>query len=322
MKKITKITSILLVWPLLLIPGGYAQGLLIPGGELIGISLEDQQVTVAAFDKTLGQEAQAAGLKIGDRLVKVDSKTITCIEDVRQALLCSDGQVQVTIDRGGKVLTLKLTPQITQQGPKLGLYLKEGVTGVGTVTWYDPATGAFGALGHGVNSGNGELLRIRQGSVYEAAILWVNQGKVGTPGQLMGALNGQKPLGTIEKNTSQGGFGKLEQPVQGEALPVAQWEQVHTGEATIRSTVENQKTREYSVEILKIYPESGEEGRNFLIKITDPTLLSQTGGIVQGMSGSPIIQDGRLIGAVTHVLVNDPTTGYGIFIENMLEAAG
>ena len=192
---------------------------------------------------------------------------------------------------------------------------------MGTVTWYDPATGAFGALGHGVNSGNGELLRIRQGSVYEATILWVNQGKVGTPGQLMGALNGQKPLGTIEKNTSQGVFGKLEQPVQGEALPVAQWEQVHTGEATIRSTVENQKTREYSVEILKIYPESGEEGRNFLIKITDPTLLSQTGGIVQGMSGSPLIQDGRLIGAVTHVLVNDPTTGYGIFIENMLEAA-
>lgn len=322
MKKITKTTAILLVWLLLLIPSVYAQGLLIPGGELVGISLEDQQVTVAAFDKTLGQEAQAAGLKIGDRLVKVDSKTITCIEDVRQALLCSDGQVQVTIDRGGKVLTLKLTPQITQQGPKLGLYLKEGVTGVGTVTWYDPATGAFGALGHGVNSGNGELLRIRQGSVYEATILWVNQGKVGTPGQLMGALNGQKPLGTIEKNTSQGVFGKLEQPVQGEALPVAQWEQVHTGEATIRSTVENQKTREYSVEILKIYPESGEEGRNFLIKITDPTLLSQTGGIVQGMSGSPIIQDGRLIGAVTHVLVNDPTTGYGIFIENMLEAAG
>ena len=315
MKKITKTTAILLVWLLLLIPSVYAQGL------LIGISLEDQQVTVAAFDKSLGQEAQAAGLKIGDRLVKVDSKTITCIEDVRQALLRSDGQVQVTIDRGGKELTLKLTPQITQQGPKLGLYLKEGVTGVGTVTWYDPATGAFGALGHGVNSGNGELLRIRQGSVYEATILWVNQGKVGTPGQLMGALNGQKSLGTIEKNTSQGVFGKLEQPVQGEALPVAQWEQVHTGEATIRSTVENQKTREYSVEILKIYPESGEEGRNFLIKITDPTLLSQTGGIVQGMSGSPLIQDGRLIGAVTHVLVNDPTTGYGIFIENMLDAA-
>jgi stage IV sporulation protein B len=151
--------------------------------------------------------------------------------------------------------------------------------------------------------------------------LSVKRGKCGDPGQLRGTVNAGKALGTVEKNAPQGVFGTLNTGWNGDALETAQRTQVHTGAATIRSTVTGDTPQEYSVEILKIYPGNRPEGRNMLLKITDPTLLNTTGGIVQGMSGSPIIQDGKLIGAVTHVLVNDPTTGYGIFIENMLDAA-
>ena len=130
-----------------------------------------------------------------------------------------------------------------------------------------------------------------------------------------------KPVGSLTKNTQQGVFGRADWPIEGEPMAVAKQSETHTGEATILSTVSGKKIQEYSVEILKIFPGNGGNGRNLLLKVTDPRLLSTTGGIVQGMSGSPILQNGRIVGAVTHVLVNDPTTGYGIFIENMLDAA-
>jgi stage IV sporulation protein B len=149
----------------------------------------------------------------------------------------------------------------------------------------------------------------------------VVKGKAGNPGQLLGSLKDKTPIGTIEKNVEQGIFGRVTSGWQGEVLPVADNDEICTGAAKIRSNISGEEVQEYSVEILKIYPSSKGGGRNMLIKITDPRLLETTGGIVQGMSGSPIIQKGKLIGAVTHVLVNDPTRGYGIFIENMLDAA-
>ena len=203
----------------------------------------------------------------------------------------------------------------------MGVYLRQGTTGIGTVTYYRPESGEFGALGHGVNTQNGNLLQMTQGSVYGARVAAVKKGTAGTPGQLIGQLTDSEPLGTIAKNTEQGIFGQVSSGVFTEPLPVASESEIHTGPATIRSTVEGNTLREYSVEILKVYSGSRDKGRNLLLKVTDPDLLATTGGIVQGMSGSPIIQDGKLIGAVTHVLVNDPTTGYGIFIENMLDAA-
>ena len=159
------------------------------------------------------------------------------------------------------------------------------------------------------------------GTVYAAEVLSVKTGKAGAPGQLKGGINAATPLGKLWRNTARGVFGKSDSGWQGEALPVADRASIKTGHATILSTVEGDRVREYSVEILKLYPDAQETGRNMLIRITDPALLQITGGIVQGMSGSPIIQNGKLIGAVTHVLVNDPTTGYGIFIETMLDAA-
>ena len=161
-----------------------------------------------------------------------------------------------------------------------------------------------------------------QGFAYRAKVDNVCKGKSGDPGQLMGSVTDLSPIAPLEQNTPQGVFGKAAKAFSGDALPVADIAQIHTGPAVIRSTIAGENPQEYSVEILKVYPASAASGRNMLLKVTDPQLLETTGGIVQGMSGSPIIQDGKLVGAVTHVLVNDPTTGYGIFIENMLDAAG
>ena len=296
--------------------GASAAKLLIPGGQVIGLVLEDDSVTVVDFAPELGKTAKADGLQKGDRLLQVDKQKIGCVEDLKKALLCSDGRVKVRISRGTKEKTLTLHPKATADGPKLGVYLKEGLTGLGTVSFYDPETGVFGALGHGVNDPAGKLLTMKTGQVYEAAVAAVKKGEIGAPGQLLGKLESKK-LGQLDKNTQQGVFGKV--TGRGEALPVGQ---AKTGSAIIRSTVDGKGLQEYSVEILKIYANSGGRTRNLLLKITDPRLLECTGGIVQGMSGSPLVQDGKLIGAVTHVLVNDPTMGYGIFIENMLDAAG
>ena len=294
---------------------------LIPVGQVVGLELRNDTVSVAAFDDLLGGEAKSAGLQIGDEIIDIDGKIIDDAEDVRLALERSDGQVRLRILRHDKEQELCLTPRITSDGPRLGVYLRQGITGIGTVTWYDPQTGAFGTLGHGVNDSKGELAEMTTGKVYPASVFSVKRGKCGEPGQLRGGVEGQQAIGDLKKNTSRGVFGSVETGWKGEAVEVAACDEVRTGPATIRSTVSGKEVREYSVEILKIYPEKRQEGRNMLIRVTDPTLLETTGGIVQGMSGSPILQDGKLIGAVTHVLVNDPTMGYGIFIENMLDAA-
>ena len=321
MKKLPAAFSVLLIF--LLSFSASATRYLIPGGQVIGMELQDSTVTVSAFDPELGDQARAAGLREGDRILRIDDTPVTCTADVRQALSRARGKVTLSLLRNGKAKQISLMPVITDAGPRLGVYLKQGTTGVGTVTYYDPQTRNFAALGHGVNTKNGELLRLTAGSIYPARIRSVKKGTVGTPGQLIGALTGSECLGDIQKNTKQGVFGKFTVPAEAseaDALPAAEPGQVQCGSAQILSTIGDGGRQEYSVEILKIYPGT-DRTRNLLLKVTDPALLAATGGIVQGMSGSPIIQDGKLVGAVTHVLVNDPTTGYGIFIENMLDAA-
>ena len=294
---------------------------LIPVGQIVGLELQDRQVVVVGFDEKQGGAAKAAGLLSGDVIKKIDDTAITCAEDVREALRSSSGTVAVEISREGKTKQFQIQPYITEDGPRLGVYLRQGITGIGTVTWYDPETHQFGTLGHGVNDSSGKLLPMAQGWVYRAKVMTVKKGKAGEPGQLYGSIVSPEPAGTLSANTQQGVFGTCRDGWEGQAIEVASMSEVKTGDAVIRSTVSGDAVREYSVKILKIYPKGKGTGRNMLIKVTDPVLLEATGGIVQGMSGSPIIQNGKLIGAVTHVLVNDPTTGYGIFIENMLDAA-
>ena len=293
---------------------------LIPVGQLIGLELRDDSVIVAAFDDGCSR-AREAGLQIGDEILAVDGTEVNCAEDVRSALKACDGDAEISILRGSRRHKICLVPEQTSEGPRLGIYLRQGIAGIGTVTFYDPETGMFGTLGHGVSDARGLLLQMRRGSGYRAAIQSVQKGKSGAPGQLKGTATSPEPMAALVKNTPQGVFGICEAGWPGEAIPVADWEDIRTGPATIRSTVDGAGVREYSVEILKIYPKDRSDCRNLLLRVTDPELLRITGGIVQGMSGSPIIQDGKLVGAVTHVLVNDPTRGYGIFIENMLTAA-
>ena len=314
MKKFFYRASCIIACACLLTVSVSAAEMLIPVGEVIGVS-------VAAFDDATGADTRAAGVQVGDTILAVDDRPVECAEDVRRALERADGMVELELERGGKRKEITVRPKITAEGPKLGVYLRQGISGVGTVTWYDPETHTFGALGHGVNTPSGALLTMRQGSVYNASVAGVQKGAVGEPGQLIGAVDNRTAIGSLSKNTARGIFGTVQTKWQGQPLPVAAAEEIRTGAATIRSTVSDGRAQEYSVEILKIYPGADETGRNMLLRITDPALLEVTGGIVQGMSGSPIIQDGKLIGAVTHVLVNDPTTGYGIFIESMLDAA-
>ena len=321
MKKISIRIAVTAITIFMLAQNVSAAQLLIPAGQVIGLQLNEDRVTVEGFDPHLGVAAREAGLMAGDQITKIDQQEIHCAEDIRRALQMSDGDVDISIVRGTVQKELEMEPAITEDGPKLGIFLRQGITGVGTVTYYDPSTRCFGALGHGVNDKEGNLVVMTEGFAYSAGVDAVKKGKSGDPGQLMGSVTNREPIAVLSKNTLQGVFGHANAPFSGDALPTAAVSEIKTGPAIIRSTIQSGDVQEYSVEIMKIYPHSSADGRNMLLKVTDQRLLDTTGGIIQGMSGSPIIQDGKLIGAVTHVLVNDPTTGYGIFIENMLEAA-
>ena len=320
MKRVLNWTAAILIFIMLPVSCRAAEAL-VPVGRIIGLQLKSDAVTVAAFDDVLGREAKDAGLRIGDQILAVNNCPIREAEDVVQALEGKSTAV-VTVRRGGRQTTLKIPLQTTADGQRLGVYLRQGIGGIGTVTWYDPETGSFGALGHGVNDSSGTLLRMNGGSAYDAFVESVKKGKAGAPGQLRGCADSPQACGELLWNTPQGVFGKTGQGWEGDAVPVAEFDEVTVGPATIRATVQMGEPQDYSVEISKIYARDRSDGRNFLLRVTDPRLLEATGGIVQGMSGSPIIQDGKLVGAVTHVLVNSPDTGYGIYIQNMLDAAG
>ena len=296
----------------------YAARLLVPVGEVVGLSLSEGSVTVAAFHELHGAAAREAGIEIGDEIVSIDGKTVDGASDLYDALRCSDGAVTVELRRGSKTRQVRLRPAVTEDGPRLGVYVREGVTGIGTVTYFDPSRGTFGALGHGISDSRGQLAPMRSGWVYEAAVESVKKARAGEPGQLRGAVQAQTPMGSLRSNTTFGVFGSGAK-WSGAALPVAEPGEVRAGKAQILSNVSGDEVAFFDVEITNCRPTVS--GRDLLLHVTDPALLEATGGIVAGMSGSPIIQDGKLIGAVTHVLVNDPTRGYGIFIENMLDAA-
>ena len=300
---------------------GFAARLLIPVGEVVGLSLSEGTVTVAAFHETYGPAARDAGVQIGDEIVSVDGMTVDSAQDLYDALKCSDGQVELELRREGKTRRVSMAPAVTAEGPRLGVFVREGVSGIGTVTYFDPDSGTFGALGHGISDSRGNLAPMDSGCIYEAAVESVKRGRVGEPGQLRGAVESGTPLGSLRANTACGVFGSGAKWM-GEALPVARSGEIKEGKARILSNIRGDEVAFYDVEIRLCGLRDSTQGRDLLLHITDPALLEATGGIVAGMSGSPIIQDGKLVGAVTHVLVNDPTRGYGIFIENMLESAG
>ena len=199
------------------------------------------------------------------------------------------------------------------------------MAGIGTLTFADPQTGVFGSLGHGIcDAETGVLLPLSEGDLIYSTVETVTRGKSGAPGALQGDFSDARPIGTVTKNTVHGIFGTLSDlsllSGQG-ALPVAARDEIQTGDAEIIANIDGDKVQRYSVQIVRLYPEKDEYGRGMMLRVTDKALLAQTGGILQGMSGSPVVQNGRLIGAVTHVLVDDPASGYAICIDDMLREA-
>ncbi len=300
---------------------------LIPGGMSFGVRLLGEGVCVVGLsDVTVGGKnicpAAEAGLKPGDLILEVGGKKVRTVEDFKKTVEeTAGGTVSISYKREGKLFTAAITPKKADDGRFVaGMWVRDSASGIGTVTFIDPRTGAFGALGHGICDGDsGTLLPLSRGIVTDAVVTGIEKGAKGAPGELRGYLKSEKK-GVLNKNTGCGVFGVLVDPPATEAIPIALSSGVHTGEAVIRCTLENGKTEEYKIEITEIHGHS--ENKSFTVKVTDPRLLEKTGGIVQGMSGSPIIQGGKLIGAVTHVMVNDPTKGYGVFIENMLNQMG
>ena len=301
---------------------------LIPVGKAVGIKLFADGVLVVSVSPVQGTEetrspAKECGLKEGDILLTFNGEKIRSTEHL-QAMLAENGEAaaELTVQRDGKTLEVTASPVVCEDGGiRLGAWIRDSMAGIGTVTYYDPATGAFGALGHGVtDTDTAQLLPFASGSVLPSTVKAVKRGQAGAAGELKGNLDLTTDLGTLRANTASGIFGALSPCAltEGNAVPVAESAEVRDGPAVIRSNVAGDSVKDYQVELRRLG--DGEE-RNLLVTVTDPELLSVTGGIVQGMSGSPILQNGKLVGAVTHVLLNDPTKGYGIFIENMLKAA-
>ena len=288
-------------------------------GQVVGIHLRERAVTVTGF--TEDGAAAAAGLCEGDRIVAVNGQRVTEIAEIAP-LLRGGAPVRIAVERGGKPAEFLVPPVACEGGWLLGIKVRDGISGIGTVTYYDCESGAYGALGHGVcAAGAREPLEMSEGELLRATVSGAEKGRRGAAGQLLGTYDAAQPIGTIEKNTEKGIFGYMPAGLTlGARYPVAAHGEVRTGEATILANVSGSTVEAYRAKILKIYPTQSQ--RNLLLEVTDPRLLQVTGGILQGMSGSVLLQDGKIIGAVTHVMVSDPTKGYGIFIENMLDAAG
>ena len=298
--------------------------MLVPVGHTIGIKLFARGVLVVKLTDG-GTPAKECGLQTGDVIVKCGGVSVTSSEQF-QSLLQKNGDsaMDIQVRRAGDSMTLSVEPEQNDKGVYcIGAWIRDSMAGIGTMTYYDPATGDFGALGHGITDTDTALLMpFSNGSILPSTVKAVKRGETGSAGELRGDFDLDTSLGDLYANTESGIFGTLAvsdyAPACQDAVPIGE---AVPGPAVIRSNVEGDAVEEYEIEILKVVSGTS-DGRDLVISVTDPKLLKATGGIVQGMSGSPIIQDGKLVGAVTHVLVNDPTKGYGIFIENMLDAAG
>ena len=288
---------------------------LVPGGNVFGAKIKQNGVVVTE----IGNDGSL--FCIGDRIMKINGECVGSLEDAKAKINSSGGvTLDIEVLRAGEKRHIKVTPFLSSGSYKLGVVLKDGAAGIGTVTYIDPATGAFGGLGHGIcDAETGEVIEMTEGVVSGVLLGGVERGERGKPGELRGVLT-SKVKGSLYLNCECGVFGILTNPdLYEEAIPIGRKNEIHEGAAEIISTVKNGERARYAIEICEI--DSGSDStKSFSIRVVDEALIAMTGGIVRGMSGSPIIQNGKLVGAVTHVMVANPTEGYGIFIENMLNA--
>ena len=291
---------------------------LVPVGHTVGIKLFSKGVMVVRLIDG-GTPARNGGLRTGDVILQCGGTPVTSVEQF-QSLLQEDESADLRVSRNGGELTIRVEPEKNEDGVcQIGAWIRDSMAGIGTLTWYDPESGHFGALGHGVTDvDTGLLMPFHDGSILPSTVKAVKHGERGDAGELRGDFDLTRDMGSLYANTDRGVFGTLNPDdaasVQGEALPIGE---PVKGTARILSNVRGDEVESYDIEILRVVPHS-EDGRDMEIAVTDAALLSLTGGIVQGMSGSPIVQNGMFVGAVTHVLLQDPSRGYGISMRNML----
>lgn len=299
----------------------------VPSGEIFGLRLFTEGVLIIkteTVDTAQGNisPCDMAGLKKGDVILKVDGATVVSSNALSEILSRGDKNAfEIEYERNSRIRKTVLNTyySVSQCKYKAGMWIRDSAAGIGTMTFYDPLTGAFAGLGHGVcDIDTGEMLTFSDGDIVSAKITGCYKGEKGKAGELCGVFSGNT-IGMLLSNNSIGVYGVIPvKKAKAEPIPVAMSYEVQEGKAQIISTVDESGICRYEVEISRINPSSA-ENKNMVIKITDAKLIEKTGGIVQGMSGSPIIQNGKIVGAVTHVLVNDPTKGYGIFAETMVK---
>ncbi len=307
--------------------------MLMPGGSSIGAALNTQGVLIVGTSDLAGNAespAKTAGLRVGDLILSIDGKEVQSAAHLTELVSQhSTGPMSIAYSRSGSGKTASILPvkDSVDGRLRLGLWVRDSTAGVGTLSFYDPASKTYGALGHAISDiDTGVTLPVREGSILQSTIVGIKKGERGSPGELQGSfLRDRVLLGNIRLNNSFGIYGMADAPIlcplYPNGVPVASQAMVHTGPATIITTLDDTGPHEYAVEVTRVARQNSAAQKSMTLRVTDPDLLEKTGGIVQGMSGSPILQDGRIIGAVTHVFVNDPTQGYGVYIEWMLAQA-
>lgn len=325
-KKIKNNILLTLIFTLLIIPN-YAlaySDYIVVGGENIGIELNSKGVIIVGTYEVNGiNPAKEANLRAGDKIIKINNKDVINIEEMLKVIENSNNKsnIKITYLRGNKTndTSLKLSKS-SDNIYKTGLYVKDSISGVGTLTFIDPNTKLFGALGHEIIEKNtGQKLEIKDGKIYSSTVTGITRSDIGKPGEKAARYDSSDIFGNVKENTTSGIFGNYTSTIPNKKLyKVAKEDEVKTGNATIFTVIDGNTIESFAINILRINKNTT---KNILFEITDSRLLRNTGGIVQGMSGSPIIQDNFIVGAVTHVVVDDPTKGYGIFITTMLEEA-
>ncbi len=296
---------------------------IIPGGENIGIEINTEGLVVVGFYKVDGKMLGEETLKIGDVILEIEGTNVSSIEEMSKSVRdnIKNNEVNAKIKRNGKIMDTKIKLMEVDGVYKTGLYIKEKVTGIGTITYIDPESKVYGALGHEImiNEINTKV-EVRDGNIYESYVSGIDRSTDGAVGSKNATIIYDNVLGTINDNNSVGIYGEYEEALPSkDYMKVAKWEDISLGTAYIYTTTSGSEVSKYTIEITSLNKDMINTNKSISFKITDSKLLENSGGIVQGMSGSPIIQNGKIIGAVTHVLTNDVTKGYGVFIRTMLE---
>ncbi len=320
MKKILLTLSLLLFIPLNII--AYSENI-IPGGENIGIEINSEGLIVVGFYKVDGKYIGSETLEVGDIILSIEGVNVDSIKEMSSVIedKITNDEVNIQIKRNGKIKNTKLTLIKDDGVYKTGLYIKEKVTGIGTITYIDPETKIYGALGHEIIMNETKSkVEVKSGNIYESYVNGIDRSVDGSVGSKNATILYDKVLGTINENKSVGIFGIYNQSLPNKnTLKVANWNEIKTGSAKIYTITDKDVVEEYEIEITDLNKSEIKSNKSISFKITDERLLERSGGIVQGMSGSPIIQDGKIIGAVTHVIIDDVNSGYGVFIRTMLE---